>query len=100
VSDLPYRSENTYEALADRRPVLGFFDHTPAAQAIDTAARLFPLFAPRPKFVDPHPLAHPIHTAWTASRDAAAHGWEMTAAGALLLGLAVAGGLGARRGLT
>jgi nitrous oxidase accessory protein len=97
VSDIPYRVESTYEALADRHPVLGFFDGTPAAEAIDTAARLFPIFAPRPKLVDPHPLARPHHTAWTESRDEASRDWRMAAAGTMLLALAVAGGVGARR---
>jgi nitrous oxidase accessory protein len=97
VSDIPYRVESTYEALADRHPVLGFFDGTPAAEAIDTAARLFPIFAPRPKLVDPHPLARPHHTAWTESRDEGVRDWRMAAAGTMLLALAVAGGVGARR---
>lgn len=68
VSELPYRSENTYEVLADRFPVLAFFDGTAGAEAIDFAARLFPMFAPRSKLVDPHPLVRPVLTAWTESR--------------------------------
>ncbi|MGH7894386.1 MAG: nitrous oxide reductase family maturation protein NosD, partial [Candidatus Binatia bacterium] len=97
VSDIPYRAESTYEVLADRYPVLGFFDGTPGAEAIDTAARLFPLFAPRPRLEDPHPLVRPSFTAWTESRDAAGRGWGMAAAGAGLLGLVALAGLGARR---
>jgi nitrous oxidase accessory protein len=97
VSDIPYRAESTYEALADRHPVLAFFDGTPGAEAIDTGARLFPIFAPRPKLVDPHPLTRPTLTAWTESLDVAAGDWSMTAAGAGLLAAVAAGGLGARR---
>ncbi len=59
VSLLPYRVESAYEALAQRRPELAFFAGTPAAEAIDQASRLFPLFAPRPQMSDPHPLVHP-----------------------------------------
>jgi nitrous oxidase accessory protein len=59
ISEIPYRSESTFEALADRAPALAFFDGTPAATAIDAAARLFPIFAPRPRMVDPHPLMSP-----------------------------------------
>jgi nitrous oxidase accessory protein len=97
VSDIPYRAESTYEVLADRHPVLTIFDGTPAAEAIDTASRLFPLFAPRPKLVDPHPLVRPTYTAWTESRGAASGGWAMAGAGAALLGLAAATAAGARR---
>jgi nitrous oxidase accessory protein len=96
VSDIAYRAESTYEALADRRPALGFFDGTPAAEAIDTAARLFPIFAPRPKLVDPHPLVH-RHAAWAEREDQGRRDWRMAAAGTMLLALAVAAGLGARR---
>jgi nitrous oxidase accessory protein len=67
VSDIPYRLESTYEVLADRYPVLAFFDGTPGAEAIDLAARLFPMFAPRPKLTDPHPLAAPPLTVWTSA---------------------------------
>jgi len=66
VSDVPYRVESTYEVLADRYPSLAFFDGTPAADAIDLGARLFPMFAPRPKLTDPAPLVHPPLTDWLA----------------------------------
>jgi nitrous oxidase accessory protein len=68
VSELPYRAESTYEVLADRFPVLAFFDATPGAEAIDQAARLFPMFAPRPKLSDSHPLVHPPLGTWTDAR--------------------------------
>jgi nitrous oxidase accessory protein len=64
VSDLPYRPESTFEALADRNAALAFFDGTPGADAIDLGARLFPIFAPREKLVDPHPLVRPPLDAW------------------------------------
>jgi nitrous oxidase accessory protein len=99
VSDIPYRAESTYEVLADRYPALAFFAGTPASEAIDTAARLFPLFAPRPKLVDPHPLVRPVHTTWTASRDVPGDGWRMTGAGTMLLAAAAAAGVAARRAL-
>lgn len=66
VSDVPYRVESTYEVLSDRYPSLAFFDGTPAADAIDLGARLFPMFAPRPKLTDPAPLVHPPLTDWLA----------------------------------
>lgn len=91
VSNIPVRFENLYEVLGDKYPVLAFFDGTPAASAIDSAARLFPIFNPRPYLTDPHPLAaRPVLTAWTESRevDVSTHG--LAALGCAL----VAGGLG------
>jgi nitrous oxidase accessory protein len=88
VSDVPYRVESTYEVLADAHPSLAFFAGTPAADAIDLGARLFPLFAPRPKLIDPAPLAHPPLTDWLAGPAAPRAG--LTVAGLCLLG-AVAG---------
>jgi hypothetical protein len=76
--------------LADRVPVLAFFDATPGAEAIDLAARLFPLFAPRPKLTDPHPLVRPPLTAWTDGSVAGGGDRGLAAVGAAMLGLAAA----------
>jgi nitrous oxidase accessory protein len=95
VSEIPYRSDNVYEVLADRFPQLGFFDTTPAAEAIDLAARLFPIFAPRPKLTDPHPLVQPPLTAWTRTARAGG-GAAFSAAGAALLSVAALTLVGAR----
>jgi nitrous oxidase accessory protein len=84
VSALPYRLENTYESLAARRPVLAFFTGTPAAEAIDLAARLFPVFAPRAQLTDPHPLSRAPLDDWT-SGDSARTSLSFPAAGALML---------------
>jgi nitrous oxidase accessory protein len=96
VSEIAYRSDSTYEVLADRYPTLSFFDATPGAEAIDLAARLFPIFAPRPKLVDAHPLVRPSLTAWTQSRDAGGAGAGLAAAGGGLLAVAALGAVGAR----
>jgi len=97
VSELPYRAESTYEVLADRFPVLAFFDGTPGAEAIDLAARLFPLFAPRPKLTDPHPLMRPPLTGWTRDEIGGTPSGGLAAAGGGLLGVAVLMALAARR---
>ncbi|MBI4346703.1 MAG: nitrous oxide reductase family maturation protein NosD [Elusimicrobia bacterium] len=52
----PYRAERVVERLADARPLARFFLYTPAAQAIELAARTFPLFKPKPLVTDPSPL--------------------------------------------
>ncbi|HUJ24480.1 MAG TPA: nitrous oxide reductase family maturation protein NosD [Myxococcales bacterium] len=87
ISELPYSVESTYEALADRHAELRFYAASPAAEAIDLAARLFPVFRPRPLLTDPHPLARAPLNGWTESggeRD----GRGMWFAGASLLAAA------------
>ena len=84
ISALPYKLENTYESLAARTPVLAFFTGTPAAEAIDLASRLFPVFAPRAQLTDPAPLARAPLDDWTGSGEARPSR-SLPAASALLL---------------
>ena len=100
VSDLPYRSERTYEVLAERYPALAFFDGTPGAEAIDLAARLFPLFAPRPKLTDPHPLVRPVLAGGSTGRGAPGDGLTLILVGVGMLAVAGLGVAGARRMLS
>ncbi len=89
ISDLPYRAESLYEVLADRNPELRVFASSPAAQAIDLAARLFPVFQPRPILVDERPLARRPLSEWTTS------GGERAGPGLLIAGVAlIAAGCG------
>ncbi len=97
VSEIPYRAESTYEVLSDRYPVLAFFDGTPGAEAIDLGARLFPMFAPRPKLTDPHPLVRPVLTRWTRAEEDGAPAGALAAAGGALLGVVALAAAGVRR---
>lgn len=56
VGDVPYRLADLFSTLTGDHPDLHFFDQTPAAQAIDLAAQMFPTFRPRPKVEDTAPL--------------------------------------------
>lgn len=59
VGDLPYRSDQLFESLADRHPELRFFSGSPLAAALDLAARAFPLVRPQPRLEDPRPHMRP-----------------------------------------
>jgi ABC-type multidrug transport system ATPase subunit len=58
--DRAYRPARLFERLADRQPALRMFVDGPSAQAIDFASRVFPVFEPKPKFVDESPRMHPL----------------------------------------
>lgn len=88
--DLPYRSERLFEKLADHNPMLRYFANSPTQQALDLAARLFPLVSPQPKLEDPQPLVQPpvlptrparssdpAHWVWLGGLVAAALGWPL-----------------------
>ena len=59
VGDLPYRAQSLFENLLSNHPELRLFQLSPAADALDLAARAFPIFQPRPKLADEHPLMAP-----------------------------------------
>lgn len=89
IGDLPYAASSFYESLLGRYPELRLFQHSPAVQALDLAARAFPLFQPRPKMADPYPLTVPPVTAWPRPDDAGDVSTGWIAAGLVLVGLAV-----------
>jgi nitrous oxidase accessory protein len=85
LGDLPHRPSLLFERLADRQPPLRLFSSSPAAQAIDFASRVFPVFEPKPKLIDPAPAMQPSPP--PLSRAGAGDAW-----GSLLLGAALVGG--------
>ncbi|MBX6342901.1 MAG: nitrous oxide reductase family maturation protein NosD, partial [Thermomicrobiaceae bacterium] len=60
VGDLPYQSRHLFESLMDQHEQLRLFLFSPAATAIDFAARAFPEVRPETKLVDGAPLMHPV----------------------------------------
>jgi nitrous oxidase accessory protein len=60
VGDLPYVSKSLFENMMDNNPKLRLFQLSPSQQAIDMAARAFPIFQPKPKFSDDAPLMAPV----------------------------------------
>lgn len=56
VGDVAYRFEAVMNELIQRRPSARAFLFTPAHLALESAARMFPLFRPEPLVVDTSPL--------------------------------------------
>ena len=59
TGDIPYTSERLFESLYDREPRLRALIFSPAVQAIELAARAFPVVRPQPKLSDPAPRIEP-----------------------------------------
>ncbi|MDQ7820081.1 MAG: nitrous oxide reductase family maturation protein NosD [Armatimonadota bacterium] len=59
VGDVPHAVRRWFEGLADRAPDTRILWGSVAVDALDTAARLLPLFAPEVLVEDPFPLVRP-----------------------------------------
>jgi nitrous oxidase accessory protein len=59
IGDVPYRLEHFFEDLAGRWPAVALLRLGPASQALELAARAFPVVAPSPSVIDDHPLVRP-----------------------------------------
>jgi len=59
IGDIPYKSQSLYESLMATYPELRLFQLSPASDALDMAAKAFPLFQPKPRMADEHPLMAP-----------------------------------------
>ncbi len=57
--DLAYQPVSLFENLMDREPKLRLFLYSPAQQAVEFAARAFPIMKPEPRISDPYPLMSP-----------------------------------------
>lgn len=72
IGDVPYESDRLFENLMDTESSLRFFSYSPAVQAIEFAARTFPIAKPLPKLKDEYPLmASPIDPATLLVQSAA-----------------------------
>ncbi len=86
--DIPYKVDDLYSALTDRHPEITFFADTPAAQAIDLTARLFPTLRPAPKVVDDAPLVEMPTMAPPVPGARAPHPGGLIAVSLMMLGMA------------
>lgn len=60
LGEMAYRSDRLFENLMEKQPQLRLFLYSPATNAIEFAAKAFPLVKPQPKLVDERPLTSPI----------------------------------------
>jgi nitrous oxidase accessory protein len=95
IGDAPYTLEQFFENLADRWPEAGILRGGPAAEALELAARAFPVVQPRPTLVDDHPLLDPPASA--GEPGSGRPRGLLAAAGALAFFGAVGAVAGARR---
>lgn len=91
LGDLPYVSQSLFEDMMNHYPELRLFQLSPAQQAIDLAARAFPIFRPAPRFTDQAPLLAPVLPAVTLPPARPAWPLFFLAAGLLALAAAVIG---------
>lgn len=95
IGDIAYQPVSLFENLMDREPKLRMFIYSPAQQAVELAARAFPIVQPEPKISDAAPLMQPIQLDTRAPSSASA--WPLSGAGAILTGTAVAVWAGVRK---
>lgn len=85
VGDRPYHAAGLFENLMDREPKFRLFIYSPAQQAIELAAKAFPIMQPEPKITDTAPLTRPIALHVQPVRAAAA--WPLPTLSGGMLGL-------------
>jgi nitrous oxidase accessory protein len=60
LGDLPYRSQRLLDSLLGQQPELRLFLYSPAVNAVEFAARAFPMIRPQPILEDTAPLTEPV----------------------------------------
>ena len=89
VGDLAYRESSLFENLMEREPKLRLLLHSPAQQALDLAARAFPIVQPQPRVTDDRPLM--TATAVNVALPAQLSGFPMLGVAGCLFALAAIG---------
>lgn len=88
LGEMAYRSDRLFENMMEKQPQLRLFLYSPATNAIEFAAKAFPLVKPKPKLVDERPLTAPIIPSMAPPLSQAENqGWGVVAL--VLVGLAV-----------
>jgi nitrous oxidase accessory protein len=94
IGEMPYQAESLWDSLMDREPSLRLFIYSPAQQAVEMAAKAFPVVKPRPLFTDDAPLMTPVRADVPPREPGPA--WPMWTVAVGLLGAAGAALFGAK----
>ncbi len=78
--DMVYKAEQLFENLVQQEPQLRLFIYSPASNAIDFAARAFPLVKPKAKLEDTRPAMSPMIPAAPPMPRPDNQGWIVLAA--------------------
>lgn len=90
LGDLPYRADRLFENLMQQEPALRLFLYSPAGNALDFAARAFPMIKPQAKLTDDFPMMAPRIPAEAPALPADPMGlWPWLTIGLTVLSLAV-----------
>jgi len=60
LGEMPYQAQRLLDNLLGSRPQLRLFLYSPVVNAVDFAARAFPMVRPQPLLVDEAPLTQPV----------------------------------------
>lgn len=85
--DIAYQSERLFENIMQQEPLLRLFIYSPASNAIDFAARAFPLVQPKPKLTDERPAMAPRIPDAPPLPQQGGQGWLLLGPALLLLAL-------------
>lgn len=89
IGDVEHRAQDLFGSMSDAHENLEFFADTPAVQAIEAAARSFPVLRPDPKAVDSAPLVESPEIPLAPGETGQGSALPLTVASLLMLGLAV-----------
>ena len=88
IGEFAYEPRSLFRTMLEREPNLRLFVHSPAQQAIELTARVFPELDPDPILSDPRPLASPTRLEQSELKaGAGGHRMAILSAGLMLLSL-------------
>jgi nitrous oxidase accessory protein len=93
VGDVAYEPQSLFASLREEHPVLGLFNESPSALAVDFAARAVPNLRPSPKVRDDAPLMSPVAPEWFLAPARSPWRWLLVAGALVSVAGVIVGGL-------